>query len=79
VFEEESFIDLAKKIDTFLQKNLVKEDQLLVSYRDGKAKQTAFIDEYANYLWALNELYLATGYKEYMNRAEKIVRQMIDQ
>ncbi|MGG0655441.1 thioredoxin domain-containing protein [Rummeliibacillus pycnus] len=79
VFEEESFIDLAKKIDTFLQKNLVKENQLLVSYRDGKAKQTAFIDEYANYLWALNELYLTTGEKEYMNRAEKMVQQMIDQ
>lgn len=78
VFEEETFVELAKNIDLFLQKNLVKEDQLLVSYRDGKAKQTAFIDDYANYLWALNELYLATGDQKFLKRAEKLVQQIID-
>ncbi|WP_397539011.1 thioredoxin domain-containing protein [Rummeliibacillus pycnus] len=80
VFEEESFINIAKEIDEFMQKNLVNEEgKLLVSYRDGKAKQNAFIDDYANYLWALNELYLATGNKEYIDRAEQLTNEIVDQ
>ncbi|MFJ8261176.1 thioredoxin domain-containing protein [Rummeliibacillus sp. NPDC094406] len=79
VFEEESFINIAKEIDEFVQKNLVNEGKLLVSYRDGQAKQNAFIDDYANYLWALNELYLATGNIDYIDRAEQLTKEIVDQ
>lgn len=79
VFANESFIDLAKRVDTFLQTYLMKNGHLYVSYRDGKAKQLAFIDDYANYLWALNELYLATGVDDYIVRAEKMAEEMLTQ
>lgn len=79
VFEEESFINIAKEIDEFVQKNLVHEGKLLVSYRDGQAKQNAFIDDYANYLWALNELYLATGNIDYIVRAEQLTKEIVEQ
>lgn len=79
VFGDKSFIDLAKSVDEFLQTHLVRDGKLLVSYRAGQAKQAAFIDDYANYLWALNELYLATGNSDYLNRAEKLVEETLSQ
>lgn len=79
VFEDKTFLDLAQSVDDFLQMHLVKDGKLQVSYRDGKVKQPAFIDDYANYLWALNELYLATGDADYLNRAEKLVEETLSQ
>ncbi|MFG3611719.1 thioredoxin domain-containing protein [Rummeliibacillus stabekisii] len=78
VFEEKSFIELAQKADAFLQKNVVKENELYVSYREQKVSQPGFLDDYANYLWALNELYLATGKNEYLKRAHHMADQTIE-
>ena len=79
VFHENSFIQMAQETDGFLQKNLVKDRRLLVSFRDGNAKHLGFVDDYANYLWALNELYLATGEETYVTRATEMAEQMVEQ
>ncbi len=44
--------------------------QLYVSYRDGKRGQKAFLDDYANEIFALISLYEATLEKEYLQKAE---------
>jgi uncharacterized protein YyaL (SSP411 family) len=51
--------------------------QLLHSYKDGQARFTAYLDDYACYLEGLLELYLATGAARWIELAVEIAEQML--
>ncbi len=62
------YLDVAKKADEFIQKNLLEEESLFVSFRDGKRGVKGFLDDYAAYIFSQIHLYRATLERRYLNR-----------
>ncbi|MDE6627397.1 MAG: thioredoxin domain-containing protein [Lachnospiraceae bacterium] len=69
---EKRYLDAAKKSEEFLEKHLIKEDILYVSYRDGNLSVKGFLDDYAYYAAALICLYEVTSEENYLGRARQL-------
>ena len=64
------YLEVAKKADSFIMKNLCENDTLFVSYREKKRGVKGFLDDYSSYIFALLKLYEATKEQEFLNRAK---------
>ena len=76
---KERYLLAAQKAQKFIEKNLVYENILYVSFRNHIRFVKGFLDEYAYYGAALIHLYEATGEKNYLNRARQICREAKEQ
>ena len=77
-FTNPHFISSAKRAVQFIENHLIKENVLYATYRDGEAKNVAYLDDYANLLWAFVELYEATDEEEYLEKAKQIASEIMD-
>ena len=68
-FNDNHFTNLAEQSFSFVEENLVRDDQLLHRYNDGEAAIDAMADDYAFLIWALIELYQSTFNPEYLEKA----------
>jgi uncharacterized protein len=69
-FDEEQYIDIAKKAAGFIKQKMTKKNgELLHRYREGNAAIKAHLDDYAFYGRALLDLYEATFDVEYLKDA----------
>ena len=66
---EKRFIELAEKSADFIFKNMIKDEELFHSFRNGKVSVNAKLDDYAYLIWGLLELYEATFNLEYLKKA----------
>ncbi len=72
---KENYLLAAEQADAFLEENLIKEDVIYVSCRNGGCSVKGFLDEYAYYTMALIFLYDVTSKTEYLKRAEMFCRE----
>jgi len=68
----------ARAADFILQKMRHEDGVLLRSYRDGRAEQKGFLDDYAFFIQGLLELYRATGETRWLSDAEALGEALID-
>jgi uncharacterized protein YyaL (SSP411 family) len=79
VLDEPDYALAAEKAYRFIQKYVCREDgRLLARYRDGEAKYSAYLDDYAYLAWGLIELYEATFQPEFIERAISLTKEMIE-
>jgi hypothetical protein len=78
VLEEEKYITAAKRSAEFILSALYKNNRLMRYYRGGRAVETAFLDDYAFMIAALLDLYEATFDAEWLIKAKKLSKQMIE-
>ncbi|WP_026699664.1 thioredoxin domain-containing protein [Salibacterium aidingense] len=78
VFEKPSFLKEAERAFAFIESELVRDGRLMVRYRDGEVKHKGFIDDYANVLWALLELYESSLDVTYLEKAKHYADDMIE-
>lgn len=71
------YLDVAKKADEFIQKNLFENEKLFVSFRDGKRGVKGFLDDYAMYVFSQLSLYKVTLDGVYKHRAQKLTDKVI--
>lgn len=72
VLADKAYLAAAEKTMHFILQNLVCQDgRLLARYRDGEAAYPGYLDDYAFLVWALLELYTASGKPEYLKLALK--------
>jgi len=64
------WIEGAQKVFVFVCKNMIKEGRFRHSWRDGKPRHTAVLDDYAHMIRAALELFEATGTAVYLDQAE---------
>ncbi len=67
-----SYLELAKNNAHFLINNLYINDELFHTYKNGIAKISGFLDDYAHLIRALIKLYQATFEEHYLHFAEKL-------
>ncbi len=60
VLQDPRYTEAARRSWSFLSEKMVQDETLLRSYRAGKAKQPAFLEDYAALIWGLIELYQTT-------------------
>jgi len=74
-----SYVDAAKRAAGFIMETLKKNGpRLFRRYRDGDAAYSGYLDDYANFVWGLIELYEATFDIVYLEEALTINHAMID-
>ncbi len=80
--EKKSYLNVAKKADSFIKSHLKENNTLFVSYREGKRGAKGFLGEYSSYIFAQLELYNATNDKQYLdesiNMTEKVIEDFSD-
>ncbi|MEM7548642.1 MAG: thioredoxin domain-containing protein [Bacteroidota bacterium] len=59
-FNEPSILELAEKNAQFLEREMIENNHLLRSYKDGKATISGFLEDYAAVIDGLNALYEVT-------------------
>jgi uncharacterized protein YyaL (SSP411 family) len=75
----QAYIDAARRAADFIMANLKQDgSRLLRRYRDGDAAYSGYLDDYANFVWGLIELYEATFEIDYLEEALALNHTMID-
>ncbi|PTM57806.1 hypothetical protein C8J48_0368 [Desmospora activa DSM 45169] len=78
VLQDESYRQAAEKAVQFILASLRREDgRLLARYRDGEAAVLAYVDDYANFVWGLLEMYDATFSPSYLDHALTLSQAML--
>ena len=78
VLGEQRFLDSARRAAGFLLGRMLENDRLLHTYRDGSSKLLAYLDDYANLVWGLSELYEATFEIDWLRAARKLADGLIE-
>ncbi len=77
--ERADFVEAARRIGEFLLGPLSDDEgRLLRSYRDGRAKHTGFLEDYADVTHGLLELHVATGELRWLEEANRIARLAVE-
>lgn len=78
VFDDNEYLEAAKKAANFILKNLRRHDgRLLARYRADSADYLGYLDDYAFLIWGLIELYQAVFDEKYINTATELADDMI--
>jgi len=73
-----AYLDSAIAAATFVLENMVSDGRLAHSHRDGKTGQSAYLDGYANMLWACVELFESTFDLRWLQHARALADGMIE-
>jgi len=78
LLDDTSYLDAAKKAESFISKNLTDESgRLLIRWRDGESANLGQLDDYSFYALCLLELYDATFEICYLEKAMRISQEML--
>jgi uncharacterized protein len=80
ILKDEQYLDAAGRAAGFILGRMRRDDgRLLHTYKDGRAKLDAYLDDYADLVDGLTRLYEATGEPDWINSALDLARIMIDE
>jgi len=73
-----TYLEAAGRASNFLLREMVREGRLLRTYRNGKAKLNAYLEDYAFVVAALLDLYEATFEARWVEEAIRLNSRMLD-
>lgn len=79
ILNRPEYADMARTNARFLLRDMMNEQRLLRTYKDRKAKLDAYLEDYANVIDGLLNLYEATGELEWIEQAKELTTRMIEQ
>jgi uncharacterized protein YyaL (SSP411 family) len=80
VLGSEEYLEIARRNADFILENLQTENgRLLRTYKDGRAKLAAYLEDYANFADGLIELFQTSGDVKYLREAQRLADVMIDE
>ncbi|HEX8638802.1 MAG TPA: thioredoxin domain-containing protein, partial [Pyrinomonadaceae bacterium] len=77
ILESEEYLRVARKNADFILENLQKDGYLLRTFKDGRGKLNAYLEDYANFADGLIELFQVSGEIKYLTEAKRLVDLMI--
>jgi hypothetical protein len=77
ILESADYLEIARRNADFILENLQRDGYLLRTYKDGRAKLNAYLEDYANFADALLELYQVSGERKYLTEARRLADLMI--
>jgi len=79
ITKKEKYFSAAENCYHFLENNLVEQNLVFVSWRNGNRSVHGFLDDYAYYTMALLTLYETSHHTNYLKRAEEICQEIDSQ
>jgi uncharacterized protein YyaL (SSP411 family) len=80
ILKDERYLDAASRAAGFILDRMRRDDgRLLHTFRDGRARLDAYLDDYAHLLDGLTRLYEATGEPHWIESALELARIMIEE
>jgi uncharacterized protein YyaL (SSP411 family) len=77
ILNNADYLDIARKNADFILENLQKDGYLLRTWKDGKAKLNAYLEDYANFADGLTELFQVSGDVKYLREAKRLADMLI--
>jgi len=77
VLDNVDYLEIARRSADFLLTELQSDGRLLRTWKDGRAKLNAYIEDYANLADGLVELYRASGEIRYLSESRRLADLMI--
>jgi uncharacterized protein YyaL (SSP411 family) len=77
ILESREYLEIARKNADFILENLQKDGYLLRTWKDGKAKLNAYLEDYANFADGLTELFQVSGEIKYLREAKRLADLLI--
>ncbi len=78
VLGNKKFLESAERAANFAVGRMIVDGRLLHSHRDNQSHLLAYIDDYANLVWGLVELFEVTFELKWLRQARVLADQMID-
>lgn len=79
VFQEEEWTEYAEEAYHFIETQLQDQNgRFKARWKDGDVQYDAYVDDYANMIWASTELYASTWKPEYIEKASTWAETMVD-
>ena len=75
---DEKYLVAAEKCIDFIEKNLIKDDRLLRTYKNGKAKIQGYLEDYSYFGCCLLDVFEINPELKYLQRAQQIANHLID-
>jgi uncharacterized protein len=79
VFGNDDYLSVAKRNADFIMSELRSEERLLRTWKDGKAKLNAYVEDYANIADGLLQLFQTSGEVRYLKESRRVAEIMIDE
>lgn len=79
ILQSTDYLEIAKKNADFILESLQKDSSLLRSWKDGKAKLNAYLEDYANFADGLIELFQVSGEIKYLQEAKRLADILINE
>lgn len=79
ILGESEYLEVARRNADFLLANLRSDGRLRRTWKDGRAKLNAYVEDYANLADALIELFKASGETGYLREARELADAMISE
>ena len=78
VTNEKKYLDAAENCISFIEKNLIQNNQLLRTYKNGSAKIHGYLEDYAYFVNALLDVFEINPELKYLQRAEEFGNYLIE-
>jgi len=78
ITQEKRFINAAENCISFIEKNLIRNGQLLRTYKNGSAKITAYLEDYAFFVNALLDVFEINPNLKYLELAKTFGNYLIE-
>lgn len=78
VTDNPTYLKAAENCITFIEKNLLAGDSVLRTYKNGKAKLSAYLEDYAYLVNALVDLFEVKPDEKYLALAEKLAKYLVE-
>lgn len=78
VTDDLKYLEAAENCVAFIQKNLLVENSLLRTYKNGKAKLQAYLEDYSYLINALIDLFEVNPDAKYLELAQKLANHLVD-
>jgi uncharacterized protein YyaL (SSP411 family) len=79
ILGDPAYLEMGRKCASFISADLLKNDRLLSTYKDGLAKLNGYLDDYAFFIAALLDLYEATFEAVYLEQADHQAHVLLEQ
>jgi len=79
ILQSAEYLEIAKNNADFILENLQENGYLLRTFKDGKAKLNAYLEDYANFIDGLIELFQVSGEIKYLKESKRLAELLISE
>ncbi|WP_020527228.1 thioredoxin domain-containing protein [Flexithrix dorotheae] len=78
VFGNEKFLELALRNASFIEKNMMRENRLFHSFKEGRVLNSAFLEDYSSIINGFLALFQICGNKKWLNLSKNLLEYAIE-